>query len=264
MMPRRARSRVATAALLLIAAGGTVSVPREAHAVKGGVFSQLLPLSKWAYNICDFFEGTFWKCLKTAIRVDPVGDVTSVGLTLQYDPSRYRFNAAESGPLGVFSVGGSAPPATPGTGTQPLPIFSSRQETPGAPLPGSTLSMTDLGNAVAVDYDLASPLNVASETNFLVLVFDYVQPVLINAAQSTVTYSALTPGADFTESATVCTTGDPLFPTCGSDTPAMGVTIHLSGVPEPSALALFGSGLLVAAVVGRRRRSGTSAARRHT
>jgi hypothetical protein len=255
MIALRLRPRLVSAALFVGVAGATLAAPREARAIGGSPAP--LALSKFGYNVCRFLGFGFWTCLKFAIRVDPVGDVSSVSTTLQYNTSRFSFNASESGPLGVFSVGGSAPPATPGVGTQPLPIFSSLQDTPGAPLPGSTLAVNDVGGVVSVNYTLASPINVPTETNFFLLVFDYVRPVTIDASRSTVTYSALTPGADFTETSLVCSSGDPLVPTCGSETPAMGITVNLTSVPEPSTLTLLASGLALAggAVYRRRRRT---------
>lgn len=245
---------------LMIAAatgGSMVSTAGEAHAMVGGGLGLAANTSKFLYGVCDPMSGPIWTCNKVALRLDPQGDVTHVTVTLDYDlfGPQFVFSPSESGPLGIFSVGGSAPPVTPGSGTQPFPIFPALQDTPGAALPGSTLSVVDDGLAVTVDYRFASPLSVPVETNFFVLVFDFITPVTIDASLSTVTYSMLVPfGADFTETAFSCESGDPAHPTCGSTVPSVSVTLNLAQVPEPSTGLLLGGGLALAAGVFARRR----------
>jgi hypothetical protein len=168
------------------------------------------------------------------------------------------FNAALSGVIGPFSVGGSNAPPEPQVGTQPLPVFTTLQDTRGAPLPGWALSVTNNGVAVTVDYHLVSgaPVHLTHEASadWFVFVFDYIHPVIIDASHSTVTYSpTITSGATFAETSFTCESGDPLHPTCGSLKPSASITVDLAPVPEPSTAALLVSGLAVAAVALRRR-----------
>ncbi len=251
----RIRSRLG--ALAFFVGAGAVSAPREARATVGGGFGTGA-FSLFLYNVCDPLGGTLFQCNRAGIRVDPAGDVTHVTLTLDYDFSgpNFVFNAALSGPLGPFSVGGSAPPATPGVGTQPLPIFTALPDTPGAPLPNWALSVVDNGLAVTVDYERVSgpPVNVPTETNFFLLVFDYITPVVVDASRTVVQYSTgILPGADFVQFDPLCE-GPPDAPTCGSATPA--VSIRIDVVPEPAVPVLVGTGLALAAALQRRRRQG--------
>jgi len=261
------RPRFGAVMLALAAGGAAVSMPREARATVGGGLGGPF-FSMFLYNVCDPLGGTIFRCHHAGLRLDPSalvasGDVTQIRVVIDYDPPgpNFFFEPALSGPLGPFSVGGSAPPATPGVGTQPLPVFTSFPDSPGAPLPGSTLTVTDAASAVTVDYRLAAPVNVATETNFFLLTFGYITPFVIDASLSTVTYfTTAEPGADFTQLSALCTSGPPLFETCGSTTPAVSVFVDLKTVPEPAPLALLGPGLALAAA-GRRRRPALGAAR---
>ncbi|AHG88979.1 PEP motif putative anchor domain protein [Gemmatirosa kalamazoonensis] len=245
--------------LLLAAAAGGASIPRTAHAIVGGGFGVPTNSGKFLYDVCDPLGGTLYSCYRTVIRADPKGDVTHIGMTLDYDFSGpgFVFNAALSGLLGPFAVGGSEPPATPGAGVQPLPIFTSLPDVPGTPNPGWALTVTDDGLAVTMDYRNVSglPVRPGRETNFFVFVFDLVHPVVIDASRSTVTYSTtLVPGATFAELSFTCESGDPSFPTCGSTVPSAAITLDLAAVPEPRSVLLVASGLLALAGVAVRRR----------
>ena len=253
-----ARLRPTLGTLVLLAAvGASLATPRAAHAVLvGGIGSNT---GKFLYGVCDPLGGSIYSCTKAVIRSDPKGDVTHIGMVLDYDFSGpgFVFDAALSGLLGPFAVGGSEPPATPGVGTVPLPILTSLPDTPGTPNPGWTLSVTDNGLAVTVDYRNVSgaPVVLTHDTNWFVFVFDFIHPVVIDASTSTVTYSpTIVPGATFAELSFVCETSTPAYPTCGSSSPSASITLNLAPVPEPSGAALLASGLVVGAALLRRRR----------
>jgi hypothetical protein len=251
------RPKLRTILSLAVAAGLTLPVPREAHATVGGGLGGP-GFSLFLYMVCAPLGGTNFSCSQAGVRVDPVGDVRHLSMTLDYDlfGANFVFNAALTGPLDVFSVGGSAPPATPGVGTQPvvpgINLFPVFPDTPGAPLPGSVLSVVDNGLVVTMDYLLAAPVNVMAETNFFVFGFDFNAPLPINTANTVVRYSTgILPGADFVVFDPVCE-GSPDAPLCGSTTPAM--SIRIDTIPEPSTWVLVGSGLALAAALLRRRR----------
>lgn len=245
---------------LALAAVAALSVPRAAQATIGGGLGGP-GFSLFVYNVCSALGGTLFLCTQAGVRVDPQGDIKHISMTLDYDlfGPNFTFNPLLSGPLDVFSVGGSSPAATPGTGVQPMPVFLAPPDTPGAPLPGSVLTVVDNGLMVSIDYLLATPINVVSETNFFVFMFDYLVPVVVNTATSTVVYSTgILPGADFVVFDPVCESGDLAFPTCGSTEPATSVRIDgVTPIPEPSTTALLATGL-AATIAGaaRRRRRG--------
>jgi hypothetical protein len=166
--------------------------------------------------------------------VDPSAiDVNSFSLSVGYDTSKYTFDASSSGPLGIFSVGGDTPPPDPGIGTQPLALLPLTGFNPGAPLPGSTLSYTDVGGVVTVNYTLASPVTSTGDINFFRLDFSLIHPIKIDLSTSTVTYETTGPGQDFTSVGFSCSTTSGLN-LCGSENPSSGSTLHLSVVPEAS------------------------------
>ena len=187
---------------------------------------------------------TIAECRNVGNNADPVSvSVTELVLTMRYDPSLYIFDQALSGPLGIYSVGGDTPPVNPGIGTQLVQLQPSMGDNPGAPLPGSTLTYTNAGGVVTVDYHLASPITQTSDQNFFLLEFDFVNPVVIDLARSTITYATTGPGTDFTQVSFVCTTTDPTGG-CGSDHSSTGISFNLAEVPEPSSLFLVGCGIV--------------------
>jgi hypothetical protein len=216
-----------------------LSVPRGAFAIISGgdVPASLLFLAE-----CKLFANTeedVKRCITAAGILDPPAiGVERITFSIQTDPRFYIFDPINSGPLGIFSVGGDAPPPDPGVGTRALQLLPDTGFTPGAPLPGSTLTYTDVNGLVTVDYQLASPITASTNVNFFRLDFDFVNPVVINFAESTVTYMASGPGSDFTQVSFACQTVQ-ANGTCGSDTPSTGATFNFSVVPEPSTLELM-------------------------
>jgi hypothetical protein len=247
--------RLAPVLSVALAAIAAFALPREARATIGGGFAGP-GFSLFVYNVCSPLGGTTFLCTQAGVRVDPAGDIKHVSMTLDYDfvGPNFAFNAALSGPLDVFSVGGSAPPATPGVGVQPLTIFPVPPDTPGAALPGSVLTVVDNGLTVTLDYLLAAPINVVAEKNFFVFMFDYLVPRVIDATRTVVTYSlGILPNADFVVFDPRCESGDPLVPTCGSTEPSTSVTIDV--IPEPSSAALVAAGAIALAGAAARRRT---------
>jgi hypothetical protein len=197
------------------------------------------------FTSAEFYEdciksafGFRWNCTADKWIIDPqLQSVSSFTLTIQYDPLVRTFNAADSGPLGVLSVGGDAPPVNPGVGTQPLRQLPATGYKPGAALPGSTLTYTDLNGLLTVDYVFGTPVTVNDDINFFLLSFDLLDPIQIDLDLSTVTYEALGPGGDFSTIDYSCTLAT-LGGGCGSDTPSTGVTLNYAFVSEPNSLAL--------------------------
>jgi hypothetical protein len=248
------RPRLGTA-LFLVLSGGSLSVPRDAHATIGNVPGVVAGFSMFLYNVCAPLGGTLFLCTQSAIRMDPVGTVKAVSMTLDYDFSgpTFTFNAGLSGPLCSFSVGGSCPPATPGSGTQPLPIFPALPDVAGLPLPASIYSLVDNGLTVTLNYVLPAPIPVPAEENFFLLVFNFITPTVFDAATAAVTYSTgVLPGADFVLLSSSCDSGDPADPLCGTLVPAVSIAF----APEPSTTALLALGVTGLALTAARRRRG--------
>lgn len=238
-------------AAITIIALVALSAPSAAFANRKGGSNFDSTVSYWG---CIFGGGNPAYCKQMAAVEDPPSSgVTSLTLSIQYDPSVFTFDQAESGPLGVYAVGGDSPPVAPGVGTEAFQSLPSGGITPGAPLPGSTLTYTNVAGLLTVDYELASPVTASGDVNDFILMFDLVNPVHIDFAASTVTYDATGPGTDFTKTNFSCTTtveGQG----CGSDEPTSGISINFSKAPEPMTLSLFGAGIMGAVAMRRRRK----------
>ncbi len=206
------------------------------------------------YLDCIAAGGKKKTCKRWYNIADPAAiDVTSLTMQLQVDPSLYTFDPAASGPLGAFSVGGDAPPVDPGVGTEAMQLLPTTGVSPGAPLPGSTLTYTNVGGLLTLNYVFSSPVNVGGDVNFFIFAFDFVHPVTIDFDASTVTYATSGPGGDFSQLMAACTTanGDN---NCGSPSASTGGTFNFASVPEPStwAILLLGFGGAGAAMRVRR------------
>lgn len=191
---------------------------------------------------CDFLS-TIW---------DPPADgVTAFDMALRYDPRLYSFLREQSGPLGIFSVGGDAPAPEPGVGTQPISLLPDTGFAPGAPLPGSTLTYTDVGGVLTIHHELASPVSSNVDINFFRTDFRFLKPIAIDLNLSTFTYeTVMGAGSDFSLVGFSCVTENPTLG-CGSDTPSTGLTAHYVPIPEPSSLALMFIGLALLATRAR-------------
>lgn len=192
---------------------------------------------------CDFLS---------AIWDPPTDGVTAFDMALRYDPIRYSFVPGQSGPLGIFSVGGDAPAPQPGVGTQPISLLPDSGYSPGAPLPGSTLTYTDVGGVLTVHYELASAVSSNVDINFFRTDFKFLTPIVIDLNLSTFTYETeLGAGSDFSLVSFSCVSENPTFG-CGSDTPSTGLTTHYAPIPEPSSLVMMFIGLAFLATRARR------------
>jgi len=197
-------------------------------------------------------------CFASKLLVDPPANgITSLTFSVQYDPSKVAFDPSASGPLGVFSLGGDAPLATPGIGTEPLRLLPDTGFSPGAPLPGSSLTYTVANGILTVNYDLASPISTDGDVNVFILGFTFLQSIRVDVGSSTVTYLPASPGSDFTQLGLSCTTADNRN-SCGSSHPATGITVNqVSAVPEPATwtIMVIGFGLVWGAMRNSRRRT---------
>lgn len=192
-------------------------------------------------------EREYWDCIDEghsrvlcgwdSIAVDPVMvSVTDFSLSVKYDTTKFTFKPDTSGPLGIFALGGDAPAPDPGIGTMVLSLLPSTGFTAGAALPGSTLTYSNVGGVLTVNYHLASPVTSTGDINFFRLDFNLIHPVLIDPTLSTVTYETSGPGKDFGWEGFSCTTTDGLN-SCGSEHPSSGSTTTFSYVPEPTVWA---------------------------
>jgi hypothetical protein len=211
-----------------------MTIPREVLAIDK--FSNKAS-ADFFFNLIRKGEAV-WRANYLAAILDPISvDATQFTASFQYDSLKYSFRQSSSGPLGAFSVGGDAPPIHPGIGTMPVQELPSTGYNAGAPLPGSTLTYTDIGGVMTVTYQLASPITVSDPVNFFRLDFDILNPTEFSPSESSVTFDAVAPGVDFTQTNFSCLTTD-ASNACGSQHPATGVTINLVPTPEPSTLAL--------------------------
>ena len=245
----RAAKMLGVAAALLV-----MSTPSVVHAYDFAAGKTTLT-SAQAYAQCRAAGDNPAFCGAVALIVDPpAAGLTSFDISIRYDPTLYAFDPTLSGPLGVVSMGGDAPPTSPGIGTVPLQLLPATGYGAGAPLPGSTLTYTNSGGVLTVDYQLASPVTATGDINIFRLNFSLIHPVPIDLAASTVSYAAAGPGRDFSTLSASCTTSDGLDQ-CGSTNPASGVTFNLVVVPEPAAWTLLIMGLGWVGAAARRRRN---------
>ena len=174
--------------------------------------------------------------------IDPPA-FSDIGLTLDYNPALFEF--VGSGTLCDFGVGGDCPAVDPTQGTiSPIPTVPSL--TLGSALPGSTLSVTDSGTAVTVNYDLSMATNPPADmtdANFFGLVFE---PKF--GLENSVTIQSNPGTYDLTFSNVSCTLTSGA--NCGTDTPTYGISFT---VPEPSTWAMMLLGFAGLGYAGWRR-----------
>jgi len=199
-------------------------------------------------------DGSGGSCRTIALMVDPpASGVTSLAMTLQYDSNKFVFNPQNSGFLCAFSSNGDCPPVSASPGTFPVSLLPTSGFNPGQPLPGSSMTLSDNGSSVTLDYRLVSPTNISQDTNFFLFSFDFKQPQIINITHSIVTYSASSPGLDFTQTSFVCHTDVIPDPGCGSAHGITGVTLNLTPIPEAPTWLMLGVGMVC--LLGYRLRS---------
>lgn len=249
--PTRSHLRLAPLAII-VAAAATLALPPQANALKKLSFSA----SNRVYLDCKNKEKKDEvTCQKAAIEEDPApGDITGITTVIAYDPSIYQFDAADSGPQGIFSIGGDAPPIDPGVGTMPVGLLPDVGFNPGAPLPGSTLTYIDAPGLLTISYQFATPVSVIDDVNYFRIEFRFIHPIEIDLSQTTATYATSGGGSDFSEPTFLCTTVDG-SDHCGSEAPSTGISINYAYVPEPAAWVMMIAGFGAIGSSLRRRRA---------
>ena len=251
-------SHIGRVLTVLVGAASLLVMSANAHAADyDGGKTSLTSAQAYAQCIKEPDDGYFFCALVAAFVDPPVSGLTGFDLSMRYNTSLYTFDQALSGPLGVLSQGGDNPAVNAGVGTQSLQLLPSTGYSAGSPLPGSTLTYTDVGGVLTVDYQLASPVVYSGDANVFRLSFDLIVPLSVEVGLSTVSYSANGPCTDFTTLIFTCTTSDGRDQ-CGSDQPAEGVSFNFT-VPEPPTWASL---ILGADFIGwaARRRKALSAA----
>jgi len=237
--------------ILTLAVSASTVAPKNARAMAVPVPPYDLAASVLAYLACTRGD-SLGNCKAVAFVADPVGpDITDISLTIQYDPSLFTFDNPASGFLCQFSSASDCPLAGSSIGTQPVQLLPSSGFTPGSPLPGSAVSLTDTGSEVTLDYHPGTPVTVEEDTNFFLFSFDFRTPMEINLDESTVTYAGVgdPPGSSFTQTSFMqtnfaCSTTQIADTGCGGAPGISGITLHLVSAPEPDSWLLLLSSLV--------------------
>lgn len=193
-------------------------------------------------------------CTDLKIFADPpVAGVQSFHYALQYDPAKYIFDPANSGPTGAFALG-SITPVGAGNGSEQIRVVDPNAFVLGSPLPGSSYTAQDVGGVVTLDISFATPVVAEGDNNIFLLDFRFKTPFL-DLTNTIVTYNMSGAGQDFTTLASSCITEDARN-LCGSDTPTSGLTItYVAGIPEPATSSLLLAGLVAFSYAVRSRRA---------
>jgi PEP-CTERM motif len=209
-------------------------------------------LSEAVLSACEHLIGpNLCRKYRISFYIDPSGsDISSFQLEIDYDPSKWIFDAAASGPLCAFASGDSPCPAnSAAVGTFPIADGAS---SPGSLLPGSTITMTAAGGVVTVDYELASPVDLSLDQNVFALAFDAVDAVDLSHPP-TATYFGSPGSYQFSVPSFSCNNQVP--PPCGGDPAIYGADINATFVPEPSTWAMMLLGFVGLGYAGWRQSS---------
>jgi hypothetical protein len=232
--------------------------PTQSHAegiIETGPFAGLGSIA--AYVLCRELGGGSagpGVCARIALLVDPPArGITDVAIALQYNAAQFAFDLQNSGFVTPFAINSDNPPVVAREGTLPLDLLPSSGFTPGQPLPGSSVTLTDTGTVVSLSYHLSTPVTIDSETNLFLFAFNFRDPPIIDIGTSTITYLATESGADFTQTSFVCHTDVIPDTGCGSANPVTGITLNLEPVPEPGTWSLFVTAVAALLFLGRRR-----------
>jgi hypothetical protein len=217
----------------VVLAGALCVVPAHAITING---------SSYSISASVTINGSTW-----GFSLDPDG-FQQTSFQMSYDTSLFAFNPSATGLLCDFSSGGDCPSPSGTIG----PVSPTIQSiTPGSPRPGTSynISVDQALGLVTVNYDLsANPATGAGERNFFVLGLDALVPL---STGSVVVHN--TPGTYSVNllSASCTASVGGVAQSCGSSSPATGVSV--AAVPEPSSIWTLVTGLGLLAMLTMRR-----------
>jgi hypothetical protein len=189
-------------------------------------------------NVCDI----------VGVAADPISTegISSLSMSMKYDPSQFTFRQDLSGPLCVFAIGGDCTPASASVGEFPATFVDINNMKAGTALSNSTLAFTDdnTNGIVTVSYNLANPITTGgSDVNFMQFAFEAKQA--FEPGKTYIKYFNQPNNYMFTQTNFQCNVVQPQPPnvplSCTSNTPING--FNITAVPEP--LTILGAATAV-------------------
>jgi hypothetical protein len=138
------------------------------------------------YKICSDNGGGVVECASYYWDVDPGANrqekapsatlVDRFHLELSFDPTQFKFDPRQSGPLCSFADGGSPCPQSQARLGKSLIRENDTQ--PGIPPAGAMLCFSQpRSGVIVVDYTLPTPVDLSTDQNIFRLAFDLVKPI---------------------------------------------------------------------------------------